>query len=127
MKYEVIYKTSTSFVVEIKENGYFSSEKDHEIYVNGELAEKSNRNVATVFGLQPGTSYQCYIAYEGEKTEIFEVTTSEEYVTLNVRDFGAKGDGQTDDTAFIQCAINACPKGGRVLIPAGLYRVYPLS
>lgn len=126
MKYEVIYKTSTSFVVEIKENGYFSSEKDHEIYVNGELAEKSNRNVATVFGLHPGTSYQCYIAYEGEKTEIFEVTTLEEYVTLNVRDFGAKGDGQTDDTAFIQCAINACPKGGRVLIPAGLYRVYPL-
>ena len=37
MKYEVIYKTSTSFVVELKENGYFSSETEHEIYVNGEL------------------------------------------------------------------------------------------
>ena len=45
MKYEVIYKTSTSFVVELKENGYFSSEAEHEIYVNGELAEKSSRNV----------------------------------------------------------------------------------
>ena len=28
MNVEVIYKTSTSFVVEIKENGYFSSEQE---------------------------------------------------------------------------------------------------
>ena len=47
MNFEVIYKTSTSFVVEIKENGYFSSGQEHEIYVNGKLAEKSDRNVAT--------------------------------------------------------------------------------
>lgn len=54
MKYDIIYKTSTSFVVEIKNNGYFSSEHEHEIYVNGSLAEKSDRNVASVFGLAPG-------------------------------------------------------------------------
>ena len=39
----------------------------------------------------------------------------------NVRDFGAKGDGQTLDTAAIQAAIDACNRdqGGTVLIPAG--------
>ena len=39
----------------------------------------------------------------------------------NVRDFGAKGDGKTPDTAAIQSAINAChkDKGGTILIPAG--------
>jgi len=61
MKFEVIYKTATSFVVEIKENGYFSSEQEHEIYVNGSLAEKSDRNVATVFGLEPATTYDVKI------------------------------------------------------------------
>lgn len=126
MKYEVIYKTSTSFVVELKENGYFSSEKEHEIYVDGTLMEKSNRNVATVFGLRPATTYDCYVKCGDEQTEKFQVTTLDEYVTLNVKDFGAKGDGETNDTAFIQCAINACPKGGRVYIPAGVYRIYPL-
>ena len=41
--------------------------------------------------------------------------------TYNVRDFGAKGDGQTLDTAAIQSAIDACNKdqGGTVVIPAG--------
>src|SRR5438445_12082962 len=39
----------------------------------------------------------------------------------NIRDFGAKGDGKTLDTAAVQAAIDACHKdqGGTVLIPAG--------
>jgi hypothetical protein len=39
----------------------------------------------------------------------------------NVRDFGAKGDGTTLDTAAIQAAIDAChqARGGTVLLPAG--------
>jgi len=41
----------------------------------------------------------------------------------NVRDFGAKGDGATLDTAALQAAIDACHKdqGGTVLVPAGVF------
>ena len=45
--------------------------------------------------------------------------------TYNIRDFGAKGDGQTLDTAAIQAAIDACTndQGGTVLVPAGVFVV----
>ena len=40
----------------------------------------------------------------------------------NVRDFGAKGDGMTKDTAAIQKALDACAgKSGRVVVPPGTY------
>ncbi len=41
----------------------------------------------------------------------------------NIRDFGAKGDGATLDTAAVQAAIDACARdgGGTVLVPAGVF------
>ncbi|EIP98338.1 hypothetical protein OpiT1DRAFT_02794 [Opitutaceae bacterium TAV1] len=43
---------------------------------------------------------------------------------LNARDFGARGDGATDDTAALQRALDAMPAAGGILrIPAGRYRI----
>lgn len=42
---------------------------------------------------------------------------------VNVLDFGAVGNGITDDTAAIQLAINATPTGGLLFIPVGTYLV----
>jgi hypothetical protein len=40
---------------------------------------------------------------------------------VSVKDFGALGDGVTDDTAAIQAAFNAVPQYGNVYFPAGVY------
>jgi hypothetical protein len=44
---------------------------------------------------------------------------------INVKDFGATGNGTTDDSTAIQNAINAINsnRGGRVLFPQGIYRI----
>jgi polygalacturonase len=50
-------------------------------------------------------------------------------LTLNVRDYGATGDGSTKDTLAIQLAIERCSAlgGGTVVLPAGNYLSGALS
>lgn len=46
------------------------------------------------------------------------------FAVFNVRQYGATGDGSTNDTAAIQAAINAVPTlGGVVYFPAGQYKI----
>ena len=42
-------------------------------------------------------------------------------VGVNVKDFGAAGDGSSDDTAAFDKAIAACPANSAVLVPDGVY------
>ena len=67
-----------------------------------------------------------FVVWAGGEREGIQVKTPREFVTLNVKDFGAKGDGIQDDTLFIQAAILSCPDESRVLVPEGTYRVTSL-
>ena len=44
-------------------------------------------------------------------------------VKVNIKDFGAKGDGIADDTKALIAAITACPAQGAVFIPNGKYKI----
>lgn len=88
----------------------------------GIVSVKDNRSIITLTDLVPDMKYEATVRFDNGETEKISFSTSYESVTVNVREFGAYGDGEHDDTAFIMSAIMCCPENGRVLIPEGTYR-----
>ncbi len=121
-----LFVSARSATVELPDGGLYSTVKPYRLTLNGKEAGEAASVVHSIYGLWPDTAYTLKV-WDGER-EVGRVSfhTKEESFTLNVRRFGAVGDGVHDDTAAIQAAINTCPKKGRVLIPAGDYRVLPL-
>lgn len=126
MKFNIIFQSARSIVIELLDAGIYQLENEYCIYLNNELYLKSKKIVQTIDGLKPDTSYDLYIEHNGKKGEVTSFQTNRESFTLNVKEFGAKGDAKRDDTGSIQAAIYACPKDGRVLVPKGIYKITSL-
>lgn len=67
------------------------------------------------------------VFFEG-LTETFSVSVSEKRLSVNVKDYGAYGDGIHDDTSSFQQAIDhlAAKGGGDIFIPYGTYILKPI-
>ncbi|KAB1440169.1 glycoside hydrolase family 28 protein [Candidatus Galacturonibacter soehngenii] len=123
MRLNLLMKTARSVSFEIEDGSVVFTNQNYYIYINDEFYAKTNKVVNSLFELKPDTNYKISVCNDNEQYEILEFTTDYEFVTLNVVDMGAKGDGVNDDTSFIQAAIMACPPNSRVLIPRGIYKV----
>lgn len=127
MDIKLIMKSARSAVIEIADGGTYLTKEAYKILLNGELVKTAETVITSLFGLKPETEYEVTVEKEdGSEKESLHFTTDYEFVTLNVREFGAKGDGVQDDTKYIQAAILACPKKSRVLVPKGIYRITSL-
>jgi len=121
-----IFVSSRSCTVLLDEAGDYYARQSAKLALNGREIGTENRSVFSLYGLKPDTEYSLTASSDDGDTRTLLFRTAREKCTLNVRRFGAKGDGLQDDTAAIQAAILCCPNGGRVLIDAGDYRIGPL-
>ena len=123
---KVLCVTSRSCGVLLDPEGLYESREKRTLFLNGEEQGEEYRSVTSLFDLEPDTEYTLESRREDGQAETLTFRTKGEMCTLDVREFGAKGDGTTDDTAMLQAAILSCPEGGRVLVPAGNYVSGPL-
>ena len=123
---KILCVTSRSCSVLLDPEGLYEAREKRELFLNGEPLGEEYRSVRSLFGLEPDTGYVIESLTESGERETLAVRTKRETCTLEVRSFGAKGDGKTEDTAMLQAAILCCPENGRVLIPPGDYVTGPL-
>ena len=120
---KLIFLSSVSAAFEWQNDLPYYTEREYTVYLNGKEAYRGNTNVFSLFGLAPGTEYT--VTSDMSDVELTFVTKSEP-CALSVRDFGAVGDGVTEDTVAIQTAINCLPRGARLVFPEGKYLCAPL-
>lgn len=123
-EFKVIFHTARCITFELADGGIYHTKENYILVLNGTIIHTTKQVINTVYDLTPNTLYEVEVRNEktGEICASLVCRTKKETVTLNVLDFGAKGDGKKDDTLALQAAIMGCPEGGRVLIPKGIYR-----
>lgn len=127
MELKLLMKSARSATLELADGGIYHTKEAYQVFLNDVFVTETTQVITSVFGLKPETVYAVTVKTQsGDVAAETSFTTEYEFVTLNVRDFGAKGDGISDDTKFIQAAILSCPKNSRVLIPAGTYKITSL-
>ncbi len=124
MDIRLIMKTARSVTLELDDGGTYETLEEYRLYLNGKERMLTNTVITSLYDLKPDTEYVVEVHdMHGNDQGSIKFHTDEEFVTINVKELGAAGDGITDDTGFIQAAIMACPAKSRVLIPKGKYKI----
>ncbi len=127
MQAAVLSATSHTATIELINEYCYIVPYQYEIFVNNENFGRTRRNVVTICGLESEKRYLVEIC-DGptNKNVRLSFETEPEGFAVNVKDFGAKGDGRTLDTFAVQAAISSCPEGGTVIFPSGTYLLTPI-
>ncbi|MFV0412118.1 MAG: glycoside hydrolase family 28 protein [Oscillospiraceae bacterium] len=118
-----VLQRAATFEIEDSTSGAYYSLRPYSIALNGEEYGAGDTNVFCLFGLQPAMFYEVEITMQGFAPLRQSFITPAETLLLNAAAFGT---GSTGCTAALQAAIAACPAGGTVYVPAGVYLTGPL-
>ncbi len=120
-----LFISAASACFELENELPYYAPESFAIFIDGEKVKESNSNVFSVFDLKSDTDYVLRVE-GGSINEELTFHTALESAVINVRDFGAAGDGKTDDTRAIQTAIYSLPENARLVFPEGVYLTLPL-
>ena len=124
---KILYVGASSACFELQNTTPYYAPTEYEVYLNSEYLFSGSSNVFSVFDLKPDSDYVLSLRMVNCDEIQLMFHTASETCCLNVKDFGAVGDGEKEDTAALQAAINFLPAGGRLYFPAGRYLTLPLS
>jgi len=121
------YDDSSITLVWSKPSDY-SNVVSYNVYQEGSLVGSTKNLFYNASELiEPGLPYSFFVTAvdasgaESEPSNKIIQSAAPAMKVFDVTKYGAVGDGKTLNTTAIQTAINACTKGGKVLIPSGTF------
>lgn len=126
MQLRCLFASARSMTLCLDDGGLYNTARPYRLELNGRDVGTTDRVITSLYGLLPDTHYTVCAWDADVMAGCVTITTQTESYTLDVRRFGAIGDGLHDDTSAIQTAIVCCPPDGRVLLPRGTYLTGPL-
>ena len=122
--FKLLFVSSSSACFELDNKNQYYSPAPYSLYLNDQKVKEGDTNVFSLFGLKSDTDYTVALEFDGRRETMIFHTLCERFA-INVRDFGAVGDGIHDDTKAIRAALDFLPEGGRLYFPAGTYLTFP--
>ena len=126
MEIKLLNKTAKTITFQIVNKECFYLKEKVDIYINDIKEETTLKNVNTLYNLTPNKKYIIYIKTNTIKSNEIEIKTDLASFVLDIRDFGAVGDGKKEDTAAIQAAISSAQENSVIEISEGDYLTGPL-
>lgn len=120
---KTLFISSSSACFEWNNDLPYYADKEYTVFLNGKETLTSDTNVFSLFGLDPDTEYKLTCS-TAEGTVTFR--TTKDTCVINVKSFGAIGNGIADDTIAIQTAVNCLPRGAKLYFPSGTYLTAPI-
>ena len=123
---KLLFVSPVSACFELENDAPYYAPERYQVWLDGEEKFEADANVFSLFSLRPNTAYRVKVTTAHGAEEI-TFTTKGVSAGVNVKDFGAVGDGIADDTASIQAAIHCLPENGLLHFPEGTYLTGPLA
>ncbi|MCR5405687.1 MAG: glycoside hydrolase family 28 protein [Lachnospiraceae bacterium] len=127
MDFKIIDIQPTQITIELDNDTPYKPVAPVRLFLDGEGIGEFDVNVITVDGMVPDSLHSLRVTdtETGAESSV-DFRTRYESVLLDIRSFGATGDGVRNDTAAVQAAIYSCPADGTVYVGKGTYLCDPL-
>ena len=122
MDFKIIDIQPTQITIELDNDTPYKPAAPVRLFLDGKGIGEFDVNVITVDGMVPDSLHSLRVTdtETGAESSV-DFRTRYESVLLDIRSFGAAGDGVRNDTAAVQAAIYSCPADGTVYVGKGTY------
>ncbi len=117
MKFNALFITCCSATFELENEEIYKVKDNFQVYLNDSFILETNRNVFTIYNLNPDTDYNLRIG-----DDVLSFKTKDVSYILHMSDF-KRAQNEKDDNLRCQMAINMTPKNGLLIFDSGDYHI----